>query len=226
MTDFYAAFFIGLLGAGHCLGMCGGVASAMTFSINAKAAKSQQWLTLLLYNLGRVLSYILAGVLIAGGATALSQLFDVKQALILLRLLAAIMMLLLALYISRLWLGLQTLEKAGHHLWRKIQPLAQFFMPLKHPVYAFPLGMVWGWLPCGLVYSSLSWAAVSGSAFNGGLIMAGFALGTLPAMATVGLLSHSISGVIQSKWFRYSGSALLALYAFHTGYIAIKQLLH
>ncbi|MFO6422167.1 sulfite exporter TauE/SafE family protein [Motilimonas sp. KMU-193] len=226
MTDFYAAFFIGLLGAGHCLGMCGGVASAMTFSVDPKAGKSQQWLTLLLYNLGRCLSYVFAGALIAGGAAALSQLFDVKQALILLRLLAAIMMLLLALYISRLWLGLQSIEKAGQHIWRRIQPIAQFFLPLKHPFYALPLGMVWGWLPCGLVYSSLSWAAVSGSAVNGGLIMAGFALGTLPAMATIGLLSHSIGRVIQSNWFRYSGSALLALYAIHTGYIAIKQLIY
>ncbi|MCE2570400.1 sulfite exporter TauE/SafE family protein [Motilimonas eburnea] len=225
MADFYAAFFIGLLGAGHCLGMCGGVASAMTFSINKDATKSQQWLTLLLYNLGRSSSYILAGMAIAGGAAVLSQLFDVKQALIMLRLLAASMMLLLALYISRLWLGLQALEKAGQHLWRRIQPIARFFLPLKHPVYAFPLGMAWGWLPCGLVYSSLSWAAVSGSALNGGLIMAGFALGTLPAMTTLGLLSHTVSRLIQSNWFRYGGSALLALYALHTGYIAIKQLI-
>lgn len=224
MTDFYAALFIGLLGAGHCLAMCGGVASAMTFSLHGKQSQQKQILAILLYNLGRGLSYVTAGFLIAGGTAVLSDLFDFKHALIWLRLLSAVMMLMLALYISKLWLGLQALENLGQYLWRFIQPLAKNLLPIKHPMMALPFGIVWGWLPCGLVYSSLSWAAVSGSAIQGAFIMAGFALGTLPAMLSVGFFSHYLKSLLNSRWFRIGGSAMLVLYALHTAYIALQQL--
>lgn len=225
MNDFYAALFIGLLGAGHCLAMCGGVASAMTFSLHGEQRQTKQFLAILLYNLGRGLSYITAGFLIAGGAAVLSDLFEIKNALVWLRLLSAIMMLMLALYISRLWLGLQTIENLGQYLWRVIQPLAKNILPIKHPMMALPFGMIWGWLPCGLVYSSLSWAAVSGSALQGAFIMAGFAIGTLPAMLSVGFFSHYLKSLLNSRWFRIGGSAMLAIYAFHTAYIALQQIL-
>ncbi|MCE0558778.1 sulfite exporter TauE/SafE family protein [Motilimonas sp. E26] len=224
MADFYAAVFIGLLGAGHCLAMCGGVASAMTFSIEQQQRSARQLLAILFYNLGRGISYIVAGMIIAGGAAALSQFFEIKSALLWLRLLSAIMMLLLALYISKIWQGLQRIEALGHYLWRIIQPLAAHLMPIKHPLMALPFGIVWGWLPCGLVYSSLSWAAVSGSALQGGLIMAGFALGTFPAMFSLGLFSNYLKNLLNSLWFRWIGSTMLALYAVHTGYIALRQM--
>ncbi|MCE2597140.1 sulfite exporter TauE/SafE family protein [Motilimonas cestriensis] len=224
MTDFYAAVFIGLLGAGHCLAMCGGVASAMTFSIEQKQRPGRQLLAILFYNLGRGISYIVAGMVIAGGAAALSQFFEIKSALLWLRLLSAIMMLLLALYISKVWQGLQKIEALGQYFWRFIQPLASRLMPIKHPLMALPFGMVWGWLPCGLVYSSLSWAAVSGNALQGGLIMAGFALGTFPAMFSLGLFSNYLKSLLNSLWFRWTGSAMLAIYAVHTGYIALSQM--
>lgn len=224
INDFIAALVIGLLGAGHCLGMCSGIASAITFSNDTKQTKLTSFASLLLYNLGRVSSYSLAGAIFAGSSSALIIFFGGKEALIYLRIFAAILMLFLALYISRLWFGLLVLEKAGQNIWQFIKPVAQYFLPLKHPTFAFPLGFLWGWLPCGLVYSTLSWAASSGSASNGALIMLAFGLGTLPAMLTVGSLTQQLKSTLNHRYFRYGSGLLLAIFAFHTFYIALQQL--
>ena len=222
INDFVAALFIGLLGAGHCLSMCSGIASAITFSTAQN--KLNAFTSLLLYNIGRVSSYSVAGAIFAGSSSALIVFFGGKEALIYLRIIAAILMLCLALYITRLWFGLAHLEKVGQYFWRFIKPIVQYFLPLKHPMLAFPLGFFWGWLPCGLVYSTLSWAASSGSAQNGALIMLGFGLGTLPAMLTLGSLSQHLKFALNHLYFRYASGLLLATFALHTFYIALMQL--
>ncbi|MCK5818792.1 MAG: sulfite exporter TauE/SafE family protein [Psychromonas sp.] len=224
--DFIAAIIIGLLGAGHCLGMCSGIASAITFSEKNKQSRTASLVSIVLYNIGRVSSYALAGFIVAGSGGALVLLLGGKEALIYLRMFAAILMLFLALYISRIWFGLLKLEQAGQFIWRFFKPIAQHFIPLKHPLFAFPLGFIWGWLPCGLVYSTLSWAASSGTATSGALIMIGFGLGTMPAMLTVGSLSHQLKYYLNHHIFRYGSGVLLAIFAINTFYIAIKQLLH
>ncbi|WP_238596687.1 sulfite exporter TauE/SafE family protein [Psychromonas sp. psych-6C06] len=224
LNDFVAALVIGLLGAGHCLGMCSGIASAITFSTDQNKSKFHSFIALFLYNIGRISSYSLAGAIFAASSGALIVFLGGKEALIYLRILAAILMLLLALYISRLWFGLLALEKLGNGIWQYIKPIAQYFLPLKHPILAFPLGFLWGWLPCGLVYSTLSWAASSGSAENGMLIMLGFGIGTLPAMLTVGSLTQQLKFTLNHRYFRYASALLLAIFALHTFYIALQQI--
>ena len=221
-NDFISAFFIGLLGAGHCIGMCSGIASALSFSINPEQ-KNGRW-ALLLYNLGRISSYSLAGFIFAGSSSLLMVWIGGKESLIYLRILASIMMLLLAFYIARIWNGLIIVERAGQIIWRFIKPLAQYFLPLKHPLLAFPLGLLWGWLPCGLVYSTLIWAVSSADAINGLVIMLGFGLGTLPAMMLVGSLSNKLKNILNKQWFRYGSGFILAAFALQTLFIAIKQL--
>lgn len=222
INDFLSAFLIGLLGAGHCIGMCSGIASALSFSINPD--QKNGLLSLLLYNLGRITSYSIAGFIFAASSSVLIVWMGGKESLIYLRIFAAIMMLLLAFYIARLWNGLIIVERAGQFLWQFIKPLAQYFLPLKHPALAFPLGFFWGWLPCGLVYSSLVWAISTANGLNGLVIMLGFGLGTLPAMMLVGSLSHKLKNILNKKWFRYGSGFVLALFAFQTIYVAIQQL--
>ncbi|WP_298943005.1 sulfite exporter TauE/SafE family protein [uncultured Psychromonas sp.] len=222
INDFLSAFLIGLLGAGHCIGMCSGIASALSFSINPD--QKNGLLSLLLYNLGRITSYSVAGFIFAASSSVLIVWMGGKESLIYLRIFAAIMMLLLAFYIARLWNGLIIVERAGQFLWQFIKPLAQYFLPLKHPALAFPLGFFWGWLPCGLVYSSLVWAISTANGLNGLVIMLGFGLGTLPAMMLVGSLSHKLKNILNKKWFRYGSGLILALFAFQTIYIALIQL--
>jgi len=222
INDFFSAFLIGVLGAGHCIGMCSGIASALSFSISPN--QKNGLLSLLLYNLGRISSYSIAGFIFAASSSVLIIWMGGKESLIYLRIFAAFMMLLLAFYIARLWNGLLIVERGGQFLWRFIKPLAQYFLPLKHPMLAFPLGFFWGWLPCGLVYSTLVWAISTADAVNGMMIMLGFGLGTLPAMMLVGSLSHKLKKILNKQWFRYSSGLVLALFALQTLYIAFKQL--
>ena len=221
-NDLFSAFLVGLLGAGHCIGMCSGIASALSFSISPQ--QKNGFLTLFIYNIGRISSYSLAGFIFAGSSSLLIVWMGGKESLIYLRIIAAIMMLLLAFYIARIWNGLLFVERMGQYLWKFIKPIAQHFLPLKHPILAFPLGFFWGWLPCGLVYSNLVWAISTGDAINGLLIMLGFGLGTLPAMMLVGTLSHKLKTILNKQWFRYSSGLLLALFAFQTLFVAMEQL--
>ncbi|TVM47310.1 sulfite exporter TauE/SafE family protein, partial [Vibrio cholerae] len=175
--DYLGAWVVGLLGAGHCLGMCGGISALLTLD----PSKSSPAL-LLYYNLGRLLSYALIGGIVGGITASLTELIDVQSALVWLRIFAAVLMIVLGLYIGRWWFGLLWLEKVGQKIWRWISPLGKTLLPLKKQWHALPFGLVWGWLPCGLVYSMLTWSAVAGSFSQGALIMLSFGFGTLPAM--------------------------------------------
>ncbi|PSW06247.1 sulfite exporter TauE/SafE family protein [Photobacterium lipolyticum] len=227
--DLYAAFIIGLMGAGHCFGMCGGVAAALTLGMPGQHMPGQKrhnrWLYLVCYNFGRLISYAIAGAIIGGAFAGMAAYSGYATALISLRIFAAIMMICLALYLGQWWQGLTKIEHVGQFFWRFISPTAKSLLPLKSPLSALPFGLLWGWLPCGLVYSTLSWAAVSGSAFGGASVMLAFGLGTLPAMLLVGSVAEQLKRLLRNLFFKRASALLLLTYGIHTGYIAIKQLL-
>ncbi|KJF95117.1 cytochrome biogenesis protein [Photobacterium angustum] len=223
--DFYAAFLIGLMGAGHCIGMCGGVAAAITIGMPDSTQNSKRWIYLLNYNVGRLVAYTIAGAIIGAMLAGVATINGSNSPLILMRFFAAIMMIILALYIGQWWFGLNKLERVGQVAWRYISPLATSFLPLKSPIKALPFGFLWGWLPCGLVYSTLTWAAVSGSALNGAIVMLAFGLGTLPAMLVVGGFATQLKIWLKNLYFRRVSALLLMAYGIQTGYIAIKQIL-
>lgn len=224
--DLLGALVVGLMGAGHCIGMCGGVSAALTIGVSNPTAtsKSSRFSFLLAYNFGRLASYALIGALIGSTFANLAGLSGVNNALVSLRIGAAAMMILLALYIGQWWKGLTYIEKGGQVIWKYISPLAQRFLPMKSPLSALPFGFIWGWLPCGLVYSMLSWSAVSGSALGGAQTMLAFGLGTLPAMLLVGVSAQRMKSVLNNILFKRSSALLLLVYGVHTGYIAFSQL--
>ncbi|PKF50443.1 sulfite exporter TauE/SafE family protein [Enterovibrio nigricans] len=220
VSDFIAAFTIGLLGAGHCLGMCGGVAAAVSFGTPQNTSKLPY---LLYYNFGRLFSYGIIGAIAGGLVSGIVDVTSFSQGLLWLRFVAAIMLILLALYIGRFWNGLSYVEKLGQHIWKHISPLASKLLPLRYAISALPFGMVWGWLPCGLVYSALSWAAVAGNATHGLLIMIAFGLGTLPAMLLVGSAAESMKGLLNNLIFRRFSSLILLMYGIITAYKVYNQ---
>ncbi|MDP5291935.1 sulfite exporter TauE/SafE family protein [Oceanimonas sp. CHS3-5] len=217
--DPVAALLIGFLGAGHCIAMCGGVAAAFSMAI-PQTQRRWQWLYLLSYNAGRIASYALAGALVGGVFAGLADISLGKQGLLWLRGLAGIMMILLGLYLARWWNGLLALERLGNGLWRHIKPLAGRFVPFRHPLAALPFGMIWGWLPCGLVYSALTWSAVSGGAAQGALVMALFGLGTLPTLLALGGLAGSLRHWLNHSGFRRFSGILLICYGLFSLYQA------
>nr|WP_274602117.1 sulfite exporter TauE/SafE family protein [Vibrio sp. S9_S30] len=212
---------IGILGAGHCMGMCGGIASAV--AIGNSSSHRTLFITLF-YNLGRLSSYAFTGALIGGAISSIAQFSDFNLALTYLRLVSALFMIALALYIAKWWQGLLVIEKVGQGLWKFVSPVGKKLLPLRSPLHAFPFGFLWGWLPCGLVYSTLTWAAVSGSALDGAIIMFAFGLGTLPAMLLVGLSATKFQKWQRNSTFRQCGALLLLAYGVYTGYSALTLL--
>lgn len=190
-----AAWVFGLMGGAHCIGMCGGIMSALTFAVPPSMRHPARLGGLLLsYNLGRILSYMVAGALVAalGTLVALSPAARVG-----LQLVAAVMLILMALYIANWWKGLLRVEATGRYLWRYLEPLGRRLMPVVHLPQAFALGAIWGWLPCGLVYSMLAWSLATADPQQGALLMGAFGLGTLPALLATGLAARQMGQLIR-----------------------------
>lgn len=186
---------MGLLGGVHCLGMCGGIVSALSLG-QSRPGQTQtlqaQLPVLLGYNLGRITSYTIAGT-IAGGLGALTlNLTDAgqtQQLLQTMQLTSAAFMIALGLYLANIWRGVAHLEQAGKVLWQYLEPLGRHFLPVDSALKAIPFGLIWGWLPCGLVYTILFMSLSSGSAVKGGLLLLFFGLGTLPNLLLMGTLA-------------------------------------
>ncbi len=192
---YLSAFVVGLLGGAHCAGMCGGIVGALTFGLPEKI-RSHFPSTLpyqLGYNLGRISSYVLAGAIMGGLGMLLAEvvpIYPVQQALLVI---AAIFMILLGLYLGGWWMGLAHIEQLGGKLWTRIDPFARRLLPVRSPGQAWMLGLVWGWIPCGLVYSMLVWTVSSGSVLKGAGLMLAFGLGTLPNLFTMGMVAGSLA---------------------------------
>lgn len=219
-SDLVAAWLIGLIGSSHCLVMCGGIAGALQLSMTGTAWRKFLLQTLL--SAGRLTTYSLFGAAVGYFGVIAMQLAG--SSLSWLRLIAGLLLLLMALYISRLWFGLVYLEKLGQHIWRKVQPVAQQLIPLDSPLKAYCYGLCWGTLPCGLVYSTLGWSLASGSASQGALIMAAFGLGTLPAILLTGSAASALARFKNHTALRYGAAIALTIYAFYTIWLAIRRL--
>ncbi len=206
-----SAFILGLLGAGHCLGMCGGLMGALTMSIPAEQ-QNRRLRIIIGYNLGRVSSYAIAGFLFGLFGWALEQ----TPAAHALRVVAALLLISLGLYLAGWWHGLTRIEKLGSYLWKYIQPLASRLLPVKGPLHAVLLGMLWGWLPCGLVYSTLFWTASQGDASTSALLMFTFGLGTWPVLLVSGLAAEQVTAFLRKKNVRYAAGLLVILYGLWT----------
>ena len=176
--DFFAGFVVGLVGAGHCIAMCGGISSMLTAALPVEGGfYSRKLLYVFSYNIGRISSYCVIGLL--AGLTGSLAAKNIGLPLSVLRIVSGIFLILLGLYIGRWYMGLIRVEKIGQYLWKYLSPVSKKLLPVNSASKALGLGALWGWLPCGLVYSTLTWSIASADPFQGALIMAGFGFGTL-----------------------------------------------
>ena len=206
-----SAAVLGLLGGGHCLGMCGGLMGALTMAIPAEQ-RGRRLQLLLAYNLGRILSYGCAGLLLGLGGWALAN----SPAAMALRIIAGLLLICMGLYLAGWWSGLTRIEALGRGLWRHIQPLAKRLLPVTSLPRALLLGALWGWLPCGLVYSTLLWAASQGSALDSALLMLAFGLGTLPVLVASGLAAQRLNQPLRQRSVRIAGGLLVIVFGLWT----------
>jgi sulfite exporter TauE/SafE len=206
--SFVSAFLIGLAGGVHCVGMCGGIVGAFAYAVPKNTAMLPYTLA---YNFGRVLSYTIAGSITGWAGYLFTQ--QINQGIIILQFVSGVFLFLLGLYVTGWWQGLSKIEKLGSTLWQVIRPWSKKLLPFKSPLHALPYGMIWGWLPCGLVYSVLTWSLASGSALQGAIIMAGFGLGTLPIMILMATGFEKIQQLIQSPKIKILMGLLLIIFA-------------
>lgn len=211
LPQLLSALILGLLGGAHCLGMCGGLMGALTLAIPPER-RQQRPLLLLAYNTGRILSYALAGLLLGLAGWLLSS----GPLAILLRSLAGLLLICMGLYLAGWWSGLTRIEKLGRGLWHHLHPITKRFMPITSPWRALLLGGLWGWLPCGLVYSTLLWAASQGDALHSAALMSAFGLGTLPVLLMTGLAAEQLCKLLRLSSVRVGAGLLVIIFGLWT----------
>jgi sulfite exporter TauE/SafE len=204
MDSLFALFLVGLLGGTHCVGMCGGIVGALSMGGPARLPLH------LAYNFGRIFSYALAGALVGALGSASLALAGQLPLRVTLYVVANLMLIALGFYLMGMTRALAFTERLGQNLWKRIQPLTRRFLPAQSVAQAFPLGMLWGWLPCGLVYSALATALAAGSAEKGALLMLAFGLGTLPNLLLAGLLLVRLRHLVQLPFVRMASGLLVA----------------
>jgi sulfite exporter TauE/SafE len=206
-----AALVAGFAGSTHCLAMCGGIAGALGLSSRAAAERSGRALSYpLVYNLGRIASYTLAGALVGGIGAGMGELAGAASARLALQFAAGLMLLLLGLRLVAGKRGFAWLDAAGAVVWRRIAPLLRHVLPIDSLARALGAGMLWGWLPCGMAYGLLGVAWLSTGALDGALIMAAFGLGTLPALLAAGGAAGRIGALAGRPAWRAGAGLLIA----------------
>jgi sulfite exporter TauE/SafE len=208
-NSFIALFIVGLLGGGHCAGMCGGIVGALTLQSPQGGAAFGVHLA---YNLGRIASYMLAGLLVGAVGHFAGNMLSLQHGL---SFFASLMLIAMGLYLLGITQLLAPLERGGQAIWKRIQPATRRFLPVRGAAQALPLGLLWGWLPCGLVYSALATALASGSAGQGALLMLAFGLGTLPNLLLAGLLLARFRRFAQARMTRVVSGLLVLGYGLY-----------
>lgn len=181
------AFLLGLLSSLHCGGMCGGISGALSMSLPIEVRQRPMAMLgyQLLFNFGRISSYVLVGTLVGLLTLAVPD-EHMTAGLSYARVVVGVVMMLLALHLTGVLRSLSALEVIGLRLWRRLTPLYRPLLPVKKPLHGLVLGMFWGWLPCGLVYTALAYSVTVPGLGGGALAMGAFGLGTLPALLLTG----------------------------------------
>ena len=208
MLEIWLAFSTGLIGSTHCLGMCGGIVASLALAKQGEDSRTRMF-TQFIYNLGRILTYTFLGV-VAGCIGPALDLLSLRSTALWFLVGANLFVILVGLSsaLRFRWLSISSLERPAGKL---------FSSPLKRaaasssPCAAFPLGLILGFIPCGLVYGPLAIAGGSGSPLKGGAVMAALGLGTLPLMLVFGVASAAISGVLRDNLYRLTGFFMMLM---------------
>ena len=221
------AFFVGLLGSGHCFGMCGGIAAglgSLPVPDEALRGSKPRATSAILFNFGRIVSYACLGLASAWILASAGQILNVPQWSMILRFLTALMIFLIGVQFLFNWQTLAIIERGGAKIWKYVLPLAIRASSLPGGSGRLMLGLCWGLLPCGLVYSVLLTASAAGSPVSGALVMFAFGVGTLPSMLGMSLAAPTLAAMLSDKWTRkLMGAALIFLAVLSVTLMVIKM---
>lgn len=207
----FTAFLVGWLGILHCYGMCGGIAGAMTMSLAAEIRNHRLRLAgfTLLYGLGRITSYTLAGAISGSAGQLIGHMVKPTLLIHALRTIAGVLVVIIGIYVAGWLPRLGRIERLGDPLWHRILPWIKSLLPVQTPLQAWRIGIFWGLLPCGLVYSMLMVAALTGSILDGALQMFAFGLGTLPGLWIGSFVTGRLTYRPHIPWLQPAAGLLL-----------------
>lgn len=196
------AFMTGLMGAGHCIGMCGGLVGALSLS---EAGKKGGWLFHLLYNLGRITTYTFIGAVVGwlGSAMAYTDQFRMLTRSLLLA--SDLFIILVGLGTAGMftWLNASSLDFPGPM--QAMTSVLHGLRKLPPALAALPLGLLFGFIPCGYLYAVAITAAQSAEASTGALMLMAFGLGTAPSLLIFGGATQWLSGRARTWMLRIAG---------------------
>ena len=199
-----AALLSGLLGGVHCAAMCGGIATGFS----AMSPQGGLWQAVQV-NLGRVGGYVLAGAIVGGFGGGLLRVFRIDLLAVGLRMAVGLVLVMVALRLLDKRGRFHFLPQLGTRFWKFLQPLQKRLLPADRAWRRVALGMLWGWLPCGLSMTLLTAAWLQASARDGALTMAAFGLGTLPMMIPLTWSGARLGRWLQRPAFRTTAAAFI-----------------
>jgi len=199
-----SAFLLGLFSTIHCVGMCGGIIGALSLSlpVEIRNKKARMLMFITTYNIGRILSYSFAGLVAGAIGTGVLASAGFDQGHAVLRAIGVAMMIAIGLYLAGWLPQLAIVEKIGVPVWKKLEPVGRKLLPVASLPKALAYGLIWGWLPCGLVYFVLLWALTAGNAVEGALTMLAFGIGTLPTLLATGFMTSWLTRFARSSTAR------------------------
>ncbi|XXQ67261.1 sulfite exporter TauE/SafE family protein [Neisseriaceae bacterium B1] len=203
-------FILGFFGGTHCIGMCGGLSSAFALQLPPHIGRIQ---LILLLNIGRLSSYVAIGALMGALSQIGSVLQHTHEVQKILLVLANILLLFMGLYLAGVFNGAAKIDLIGKPIWRKLNPFLNKLLPIQSVKACFLVGVLWGWLPCGLVYNAALYALGSGSAGQGALYLLAFGLGTLPNLLAMGVFAAQLKSVLHHRMIRLGAGLLVSAWA-------------
>jgi sulfite exporter TauE/SafE len=224
-VSFTSAFLLGLFSTVHCIGMCGGIIGALSLSLPAEIRnhKPRLFVFVTTYNIGRLLSYTLAGLIAGAVGTGVLASAGFDQGHVVLQYIGVAMMVAIGIYLAGWLPQLSIVEKIGVPLWRKLEPVGRKLLPVASLPKALAYGAIWGWLPCGLVYFVLIWALTAGDALRGALMMLAFGLGTLPTLLTAGFMTSWVTRFARNPTARVIVGLLIIAMAIGSLFIPMEH---
>jgi len=228
MTDpitLTSAFLLGFFSTLHCVGMCGGIIGALSLSLplEIRTNKPKLFSFVLSYNIGRIISYGIAGLIAGAVGTSVLQSTGFDQGHAILRGIGVAMMVAIGLYLTGWLPQLARVEKIGIPVWKHLEPIGRKLVPVATIPKAIAYGLIWGWLPCGLVYFVLIWALTAGDAWLGALTMIAFGAGTLPTLITAGFMTSWITRFAHSARARQVVGLLIIVMAIGSLFIPMEH---
>jgi sulfite exporter TauE/SafE len=213
-TSYLYAFLMGLASSLHCIGMCGSIIGTLTFSLSPEIRNNKTRLLPFVfnYNAGRITSYTVAGALAGLASSVITLPIPGFNGHRILQLISALIMTGAGLYIAGWLPRFAYIEKIGMTFWKLIEPFGRKLIPIKTRTRAYLFGLIWGWLPCGLIYSAVALAATTGNPQQSALTMLFFGLGTLPAVMGVGIMTGILTRLSSMRRFKQAiGLFMIAL---------------